>query len=38
MWGAAIAEGRMDLEDNTLELLLGRKPKNVQEFIGEIYS
>lgn len=38
MWGAAIAEGTMDLEDNTLDLLLGRKPKNVQEFIGEIYG
>ncbi len=34
MWGTAIAEGTLDLEDNTLELLLGRKPKSVQEFIG----
>ena len=38
MWGTAIAEGTLDLEDNTLALLLGRKPKNVQEFIGEIYG
>jgi NAD(P)H dehydrogenase (quinone) len=38
MWGAAIAEGALDLENNTLELLLGRKPKNVQEFIGEIFN
>ena len=38
MWGAAIAEGTLDLEDNTLELLLGRKPKTVQEFIGQIYG
>ena len=34
MWGTAIAEGTLDLEDNTLELLLDRKPKSVQEFIG----
>jgi len=38
MWGAALAEGALDVEDNTLEFLLGRKPKNVQEFIGEIYG
>ena len=37
MWGTAIAEGTMDLEDNTLELLLGRKPKKVKEFISEMY-
>lgn len=37
MWSAAIAEGTLDIEDNTLEVLLGRKPKSVQEFIGEIY-
>lgn len=38
MWGTAIAEGTMDIEDNTLELLLGRKPTSVQEFVGKIYG
>ena len=38
MWGTAIAEGTMDIEDSTLELLLGRKPASVQEFIRKIYG
>ncbi|QNF34488.1 SDR family oxidoreductase [Adhaeribacter swui] len=38
MWGTAVAEGMMDLEDNTLESLLGRKPTSVKQFIEKIYS
>jgi len=36
-WGTGIAEGIMDLEDNTLEVLLGRKPTTVNQFIGKVY-
>lgn len=38
MWGTAVAEGMMDLEDTALETLLGRKPTNVNQFIGKIYG
>ena len=38
MWGTGVAEGMMDLEDNTLETLLGRKPTSVNQFIGKIYG
>ena len=38
MWGTAISEGMMDLEDTTLELLLGRKPVTVKQFIHRIYQ
>ena len=38
MWGTAIAEGMMDLEDTTLESLLGRKPTSVKQFIHRIYQ
>ncbi|MDO1450711.1 SDR family oxidoreductase [Rhodocytophaga aerolata] len=38
MWGTGVAEGMIDLEDNTLEILLGRKPTSVNQFIGKVYS
>ncbi|MCE7054281.1 SDR family oxidoreductase [Algoriphagus sp. AGSA1] len=38
MWGKAVAEGMMDLEDNTLESILGRKPTSVKVFISRIYG
>ncbi|RAU83088.1 SDR family oxidoreductase [Pontibacter arcticus] len=38
MWGTALGEGMMDLEDNTLESLLGRKPASVNQFIAKIYG
>ncbi|MBC3542421.1 SDR family oxidoreductase [Rufibacter sediminis] len=38
MWGTAVAEGMMDLEDTTLESLLGRKPTTVQQFIEQVYK
>tara|TARA_R110002020_G_scaffold47905_3_gene136846 strand:- start:3792 stop:4670 length:879 start_codon:yes stop_codon:yes gene_type:complete len=38
MWGTGVAEGMMDLEDTTLETLLGRKPITVQQFIKRIYG
>ncbi len=38
MWGTAVAEGMMDLEDMTLESLLGRKPSTVKQFIDRIYG
>jgi len=38
MWSTAVAEGMMDVEDNVLESLLGRKPTSVKEFIGKVYN
>lgn len=38
MWGEAVAEGMMDLEDKTLESILGRKPTSVKAFIDRIYG
>jgi len=38
MWATGIAEGMMDLEDNSLETLLGRKPTSVHQFIAKIYT
>lgn len=38
MWGTAVAEGMMDLEDNTLESILGRKPTSVKTFIHSVYG
>ena len=38
MWGTAVSEGMMDLEDTTLESLLGRKPGTVKQFIDRIYG
>jgi len=38
MWGSAIAEGMMNVEDATLERLLGRKPTTLRQFIGQIFG
>ncbi|GAB3820951.1 SDR family oxidoreductase [Pontibacter rugosus] len=38
MWGTAVAEGMMDLEDDSLESLLERKPTSVNQFIRKIYG
>ncbi len=38
MWGTALAEGMMDVEDTSLASLLGRKPTTVQQFITQVYS
>ena len=38
MWGKAIAENSLNLEEGDLESILGRKPKTVQEFIHNIYA
>lgn len=38
MWGTAIAQGMMDLQDTTLESFLGRKPTTVKQFINRIFS
>ena len=38
MWGTAVAEGMMDVEDITLESLLGRKPASVKQFINQVYG
>ncbi len=38
MWGTGVAEGMMDLEDTSLEFLLGRKPTSVKQFIAKMYS
>ncbi|RNI27257.1 SDR family oxidoreductase [Rufibacter immobilis] len=38
MWGTAVAEGMMDVEDTTLESLLGRKPTTVKQFIDQVYG
>ena len=38
MWGNGVAEGMMDLENNTLESFLGRKPTSVDQFIGKIFG
>lgn len=37
-FSVAQAKGELQLENNTLEQFLGRKPKTVQQFISEIYS
>lgn len=38
MWGTGVAEGMMDLKDDTLESLLGRKPTTVRQFLERIYG
>ena len=37
-FSVAQAKGELQLENNTLEQFLGRKPKTAQQFISEIYS
>ncbi len=38
MWGSALAQGTMDVEDNTLQVFLGRKPTSIMQFINQIYG
>lgn len=37
MWGTAVGQGMMDLEDQTLADFLGRKPQTVKQFIDQIF-
>ncbi|MDR6735232.1 SDR family oxidoreductase [Sphingobacterium sp. 2149] len=38
MWALAQAQGTMDVEDDTLEQFLGRKPTSLQQFINILYK
>ncbi|KQS35637.1 SDR family oxidoreductase [Pedobacter sp. Leaf194] len=38
MWGTAVAQGTMDLEDNTLQTFLERKPTSMIQFINQTYG
>ena len=38
MWGSALAQGTMDVEDNTLHGFLGRKPTSMVQFINQVYG
>jgi len=38
MWAMAQAQGTMDVEDDTLEQFLGRKPTSLQQFINILYK
>lgn len=38
MWGSALAQGTMDVEDNTLERFLGRKPTSMTQFLKNNYG
>jgi NAD(P)H dehydrogenase (quinone) len=38
MWGSALAQGTMDVEDNTLQEILGRKPTSMMQFINQVYG
>lgn len=38
MWGSALAQGTMDVEDNTLKVFLGRKPTSMMQFVNQIYG
>ena len=38
MWGSALAQGTMDVEDPTLQEILGRKPTSMMQFINKIYG
>jgi NAD(P)H dehydrogenase (quinone) len=38
MWGAALAQGTMDVEDNTLQQILGRKPTSMMQFINQVFG
>ena len=38
MWAQAQAEGAMDVENNTLENMLGRKPTTMIEFVQQVYG
>ncbi len=38
MWAEAIRQGTMDLQDNTLQDFLGRKPTTLNQFISQVYG
>ena len=38
MWAVAQAQGTMDVEDNTLEIFLGKKPTTMVQFINQVYG
>lgn len=38
MWSTALAQQTMNIEDDTLSLFLGRKPKSVSWFLKKVYS
>jgi NAD(P)H dehydrogenase (quinone) len=38
MWGSALAQGTMDVEDDTLHAFLGRKPTSMTQFINQVYG
>jgi NAD(P)H dehydrogenase (quinone) len=38
MWGLALAQGTMDVEDNTLQMFLGKKPTSIMQFINRVYG
>jgi NAD(P)H dehydrogenase (quinone) len=38
MWGLAVAQGVMDIEDNTLSQFLGRAPTTAKQFINQLYG
>ena len=38
MWATAVAQNTMDVEDNTLQAFLGRKPTTLQQFINNFYT
>lgn len=38
MWGSALAQGTMDVEDPTLQQILGRKPTSMVQFINQVFG
>jgi NAD(P)H dehydrogenase (quinone) len=38
MWGSALAQGTMDVEDDTLCAFLGRKPTSMAQFMNQKYG
>ncbi|MFD2287859.1 NAD(P)H-binding protein [Pedobacter petrophilus] len=38
MWAVALSQGEMDVEEDTLEKFLGRKPLTVKQFIDRVYA
>lgn len=38
MWAMALAQGTMDVDDNTLQVFLGKKPTSMRQYINCIYG
>ncbi len=38
MWGSAVAQGMMEVEDSTLATFLGRQPTTTAQFITQVYN